>query len=395
MSRRRVGDWVEVRSKEEILRTLDKTGRLDGLPFMPEMFKYCGRRFRVYKRAHKTCDTIAFDWNSPGRSLHDGVHLNLRCDGEAHGGCQAGCLIFWKEQWLKPVAEAAESSQVIASASTQPETAGTGVGICTEADVCSATRAPLPQPGDETVYSCQATQLLNFTKPLPWWDARQYLEDYTSGNATVWQITRGSIYFFYYYGTLAFSERLGRPSRWLYDRIQAVWGGIAFPRRRGELPDDQPAPVASLNLKPGELVRVKSFEDIRKTIRNDNRNRGMTFDAELVPYCGHTFRVRGYVERFIDEKTGKLKTMKTPAVIMNDVFCRARYSEHRMLCPRSIFSWWREVWLERVPEDSEQSPGLKEAAEHLKRSSLNAGTRDGTPGLYRHHTHADVDSGGT
>ena len=41
-----VGDFVEVRSKEEILATLDSSGRLDGLPFMPQMFKYCGRRFQ-------------------------------------------------------------------------------------------------------------------------------------------------------------------------------------------------------------------------------------------------------------------------------------------------------------------------------------------------------------
>ena len=45
---------MEVRSKEEILRTLDKSGRLEGLPFMPQMFQYCGQRFQVYKRAHKT-----------------------------------------------------------------------------------------------------------------------------------------------------------------------------------------------------------------------------------------------------------------------------------------------------------------------------------------------------
>ena len=45
------GDWIEVRSKEEILRTLDVKGCLDGLPFMPQMFQYCGQRFRVYKRA--------------------------------------------------------------------------------------------------------------------------------------------------------------------------------------------------------------------------------------------------------------------------------------------------------------------------------------------------------
>jgi len=27
---------------------------------MPEMFQLCGRRFQVYKSAHKTCDTVFF-----------------------------------------------------------------------------------------------------------------------------------------------------------------------------------------------------------------------------------------------------------------------------------------------------------------------------------------------
>src|SRR6516225_3074227 len=96
----KVGDWVEIRSKEEILQTLDSKGQLDGMPFMPEMFAFCGQRLRVYKRAHKTCDTV-FPVRS--RRVHRAVHLETRCDGAAHGGCQAECLIFWKEAWLKPV----------------------------------------------------------------------------------------------------------------------------------------------------------------------------------------------------------------------------------------------------------------------------------------------------
>src|SRR5208282_5334612 len=94
-SKLRAGDWVEVRSKEEILRTLDQDGRLDGMPFMPEMFEFCGKKFQVYKRAHKTCDP---DFNS--RRIENAVHLETRCSGSAHGGCQAGCLIYWKEAWL-------------------------------------------------------------------------------------------------------------------------------------------------------------------------------------------------------------------------------------------------------------------------------------------------------
>src|ERR1700677_168246 len=95
-----VGDWVEVRSKDEILRTLDSNAQLDGMPFMPEMFAFCGRRFQVYKRAHKTCDTV---FPVRGRRVDRAVHLETRCDGSAHGGCQASCLIFWKEAWLKPL----------------------------------------------------------------------------------------------------------------------------------------------------------------------------------------------------------------------------------------------------------------------------------------------------
>ena len=52
------GEWVEVRSADEILTTLDADGCLESLPFMPEMLAFCGKRFRVYKRADKTCDTI-------------------------------------------------------------------------------------------------------------------------------------------------------------------------------------------------------------------------------------------------------------------------------------------------------------------------------------------------
>ena len=96
----RVGDWVEVRSKEEIQHSLDRSGQLEGLPFMPEMFQDRGKRFRVFKRAHKTCDTV---FPVRGRRMANAVHLEVRCNGEAFGGCQAGCLIFWKTAWLKHV----------------------------------------------------------------------------------------------------------------------------------------------------------------------------------------------------------------------------------------------------------------------------------------------------
>ena len=340
------GDWVEVRSKEEILRTLDKSGRMQGLPFMPQMFKYCGQRFQVYKRAHKTCDTV-----NPiaSRRLADGIHLSLRCDGQAYGGCQAACLIFWKEAWLKPVAAEGVPVREFGSSAARQSDQSVEATSCTEQDVLAATRLQGQSDSKGTRYSCQATELPRFTTRLPWWDMSQYLEDYRSGNVSLGRIFCGLVYVCYYHGTQAWRNKIGIPSRWLYDLFQSLWGGVPFPRRRGRLPIGQPAPMSDLNLQPGELVRVKSYNDILATLHVHGRDhRGLYWDAELVPYCGGTYRVQARIERFLDEKTGKLISLKTPAVLLENVWCQSRYSDCRMFCPRSIYSWWREVWLERV-----------------------------------------------
>src|SRR6185295_13831004 len=131
----RAGDWVTVRSKEEILRTLDRDGQLDGMPFMPEMFAFCGQRFQVHKRAHKTCDTV---FPTRGRRVSDAVHLETRCSGQAHGGCQAGCLLFWKVAWLKHVDESTVS---VAGPPVNDSQYGNPHGRgCTEEDVYRAAR---------------------------------------------------------------------------------------------------------------------------------------------------------------------------------------------------------------------------------------------------------------
>ena len=57
----------------------------------------------------------------------------------------------------------------------------------------------------------------------------------------------------------------------------------------------------SLKVHPGELVQVKSKEEIAATLSPEGRNRGLWFDREMLPYCGGTYRVRQRVNRIIDE----------------------------------------------------------------------------------------------
>jgi hypothetical protein len=108
-----------------------------------------------------------------------------------------------------------------------------------------------------------------------------------------------------------------------------------------------------LNLQPGELVRVKSHQEILETVDSENKNRGMYWDAELVPYCGKTYRVLSRVSRLIDEKTSRMIEMKNPCIVLDSVVCQARYSQCRMFCPREMYPYWREVWLERVGNGSQ------------------------------------------
>lgn len=332
------GDWVEVRSKEEILRTLDARGQLDGMPFMPEMFRFCGRKFQVSKRAHKTCDyTTQYPYRT--RRLKDTVHFETRCDGEAHGGCQAGCLLFWKTAWLKP------ASQNSNAPLTQIETSPAGAG-CSESAVWASTEISDPSGGTPT-YVCQATQVPHATTYLAWWDVRQYFEDYWSGNVGLGRIVSGLVYSVYYHIAQA-GIGLGPVMRWFYDRFHPLWRGTPFPRKPGLIPEGKPTPAATLNLQAGELVRVKTHDEILKTVDAASKNRGMYWDAELVPYCGGTYRVLKRVTKLIDEKTSKMVEMKTPCFILDTVVCQARFSPCRMLCPKAMYPYWREIWLERV-----------------------------------------------
>lgn len=337
----RPGTWVEVRSQQEILATLDARGCLGGLPFMPEMLQYCGKRFRVATSAHKSCDT------KPGSvtrgkalGMNDAVHLEaLRCDGQAHGGCQAGCLLYWKTVWLKPVSSGAPKAGSVR--------AGVGAG-CTLEALDRATRAPSvegPETGER--YSCQATELPRATTLLRWWDPRHYVKDLTSGNV-------GLLKFVRYVAIAAYNVVM-----------RLNWRLRQYPYVRGLAGDKTPS--VKLDLQPGELVQVRSKDEIMRTINTDQRNRGLYFDVEMVPFCGQTHRVLRRVEKLIDEKTGRMLKMSNDCIILDGVWCGGCLSRDRLFCTRSIYSYWREAWLARVEDVKPAAPVQTPASLTLSR----------------------------
>jgi len=337
------GELVEVRSEQEILTTLDDKGMLDNMPFMPEMRQYCGKRFRVFKRADKTCDNIQ-DWSM--RRVKNAVHLTgVRCDGQAHSNCDAGCMLFWREAWLKRVSvDLVEEFKIgradsLASANPVMHPAANG-GRSIDTLVKASLISGGPSTGTDPVYMCQATELRRFTSHLSDWDLRQYVRDVRSGNLSQGIAESKSEKLLEL--LLSVIEVFRSLLILIFNRIQTARKGMLYPHIEGTL---VATPTEELALKPGEFIRVKAKAEILLTLDRRNKNRGLLFDSEMVKYCGKTFRVLKRVNQIVDERTGKMMRMKSPCIILDGVACASDY--HR-LCPRAIYHYWREAWLSRV-----------------------------------------------
>ena len=293
------GDLVKVRSLDEILATLDEKGTLGKLPFMPEMREFCGRQFRVSRRAFKTCVD-----DTEMRQIDDTVFLEeVRCGGEAHGGCDKSCLIFWKEAWLQPAS----------FTDRQPTHGGSKIN---ELDLLE-----FAKQGDQ--FFCQSSELVNASKPLPWWEPRQYALDLLHNRVSVAQWLKGLFIAFYN----KFAHVTGRQS----------WRFVAGPGTYNGTRSD-------LNLQPGDLVRVKSLERIRETLDAEGKHQRLLFAPSMTEYCGTVMRVQKRVERIVLEGSPRQRAIKD-TVLLEGATCDGVC--HR-LCPRQSLLFWRECWLEKV-----------------------------------------------
>lgn len=344
----RPGQWVEVRSAAEILSTLDENSALDGLPFMPEMLRFCGRRLKVHKRADRTCDPVSA--STTGllfRRMQDTVHLDtIRCDGSSHGGCQAQCLMFWKEAWLRRVPDSNRPNE---SDDASAATNGDSLAPRDLVQLQAATRRD-PMPEGETCYRCQATEIQKASSPLPFWRPTQYLRDVFVNRVPLKDVV----------STLAVI---------LFSKFRVKLTGKPFPYVFGSL---KRTPVENLDLHVGEWVIVKSSEEIMKTLDTRGRNRGLTFESEMLPYCGKRYRVMRRVDKIIEEASGRMKQLSAAAVVLENVICASAY---RRPCPRANQLFWREIWLRRAEphERPEAAPceaaatcALAQAAGHVE-----------------------------
>jgi hypothetical protein len=315
------GDVVEVRPAAEILATLDGTGRLEALPFMPEMLPFMGKRFTVSRRVESICDTVG---EGGTRRMRDTVLLDdLRCNGSAHGGCQAECRLYWKEAWLVRV----DAPQAPDHASRQD------AFDALERLALSNTRRHDSDAAEGEVFKCQATEAHRATEAISSSQKHlRYLRELSGRNVSV----------------QLFLKVLGRAVVW---KIGAELGLNVGSRQRvsSTKPGAGGSRTGPLGLQPGDWVEVRSAEEIGRTLNSQDRHRGLAFSPnEMLPACGKTFRVRRRIERIIDEKTGRMLKMKNDCITLEGLVCNGERSPGRWFCPRGLYPYWREAWLKRV-----------------------------------------------
>ncbi len=309
-TRPQIGEMVEVRSAGEILATLDSAGKFEGVPFMPEMLAFCGRRFEVFKYADRTCT------DGEPRCLTGAVHLNeLRCDGSAHHDCQAKCLIFWKEVWLKRLAPENAAGR---------ENDGPQLSRLDAAESLPSFLSANTQRNDGSM-SCQATEIRSATCAVE------------SGLSQYFR----SVYRDFRAHRIGWPE-LRRLFRWIRQRM--IWSAFVWwARAPWNAKRYYTTPSRTLNLLPGDSVKVRSIPQILKTLDQRGRNRGLRFTPEMFRYCGKKYRVLARMERRINEDDGQLVEFGNSCILLEKVVCEGQ----RTFCSRTEYHYWREIWLER------------------------------------------------
>jgi hypothetical protein len=99
-----------------------------------------------------------------------------------------------------------------------------------------------------------------------------------------------------------------------------------------------------LHLQPGEIVEVKSAEEIQGTLDANGKNRNLGFMPEMWDYCGRQLRVLKRVEKICLENEPRTVRRLENTVILEGAFCKGS----GIGCDRACFYFWRECWLKRT-----------------------------------------------
>jgi len=106
-------------------------------------------------------------------------------------------------------------------------------------------------------------------------------------------------------------------------------------------------PQRGSGLAAGDLVEVRSVDEIRATLDERGKHDGLKFMQPMWQYCGRRFRVLKQVRRILDEHDHEMRKVRN-TVVLDGAICHGQGIRGREGCDRSCFFFWKEAWLRKV-----------------------------------------------
>ena len=117
-------------------------------------------------------------------------------------------------------------------------------------------------------------------------------------------------------------------------------------RGNGSLSPVPPNGKAAM-LGPGDRVRVRTLEEITRTLDRDGCCHGCAFTGPMSRFCGQELRVLKRVGRYFDECRQQMQHCDD-VVLLDGARCDGQLGSQSSACDRMCMLFWRVEWLERV-----------------------------------------------
>jgi len=101
------------------------------------------------------------------------------------------------------------------------------------------------------------------------------------------------------------------------------------------------------NIRPGDWVKVRSKDEIRRMLDDQKKYKGCRFMREMSEHCGKTYKVFKVIDYFFDEARQKMCKCRD-TVILEGVVCSGRQRLYKVSCDRNCFFFWQVAWLEKI-----------------------------------------------
>lgn len=290
---------VKIRTREDVLQTLDSDFKLDGCQLTDKMCGCCSAVRRVTKVVRNVFDEHESRMYETRAPLY--ILENMICDGKVQDfehRCDHCCQLLWHEEWLKR-AEGEEDPML-----TEETSFYGGENLC----------------GPDT--SC--------TISLPEVCQLRLLDGLKRQNSSISNLLQFRI-------KLLWSTKT--KASYLVNRLKSITSSY--------LDTAETSFLYNNSIKQGDTVRVLNREEINKSLDLHNKYNKCQFINEMYKYCDNDYIVLKEIKYFYDEAKRKMCKCKD-IFLLQDVTCSGERRAFSKPCDRHCYYFWHKKWIRKI-----------------------------------------------